>query len=146
MPESPLYLLRRERPPRRRPSSIGSSLSTARRSLGADASFVPSPVAQSAGIFSVDLRKRSLMILAIWFWSPISYYPRRLYLDASALAGEGFGFVRGYGFLVVLALAQIPATRWPPYGVEKWGEDYPDRLLPPLGTCCLLFVIAALQR
>src|SRR5690606_28603363 len=59
------------------------------------------------------------------------------------LAGDGFGFVRGYGFLVFLALAQIPGYALAAYGVEKGGRR-PTLigfcLLSGLG--CLLFVVA----
>ncbi|WKL39631.1 MFS transporter (plasmid) [Sinorhizobium meliloti] len=92
--------------------------------------------------FSADLRKRSLMILAIWFLVSISYYGVFTWMPPR-LAGEGFGFVRGYGFLVVLALAQIPGYALAAYGVEKWGRR-PTLigfcLLSALG--CLLFVAA----
>lgn len=82
------------------------------------------------------------MILAIWFLVSISYYGVFTWMPPR-LAGEGFGFVRGYGFLVVLALAQIPGYALAAYGVEKWGRR-PTLigfcLLSALG--CLLFVAA----
>ncbi len=142
VPESPLYLLRRGKTSEAKAIVDRILVVNGKTQLGADASLVPSPVAQSAGIFSVDLRKRSLMILAIWFLVSISYYGVFTWMPPR-LAGEGFGFVRGYGFLVVLALAQIPGYALAAYGVEKWGRR-PTLigfcLLSALG--CLLFVIA----
>jgi MFS transporter, putative metabolite:H+ symporter len=88
------------------------------------------------------LRQRSVMILAIWFLVSISYYGVFTWLPPR-LAGEGFGFVRGYGFLVFLALAQIPGYALAAYGVETWG-----RRPTLIGFCllsalaCLLFVVA----
>ena len=32
------------------------------------------------------------------------------------------GWVRGYGFLVILALAQVPGYALAAYGVERWGR------------------------
>ena len=59
------------------------------------------------------------------------------------LAGDGFGFVRGYGFLVFVALAQVPGYALAAYGVEAWGRR-PTLigfcLLSALG--CLLFVVS----
>jgi putative MFS transporter len=38
------------------------------------------------------------------------------------LAEEGFGYVRGYGFLVLVALAQLPGYALAAWGVEQWGR------------------------
>ena len=94
-------------------------------------------------IFSGELRRRSILILAVWFLVSISYYGVFVWMPPK-LAGEGFGFVRGYGFLVLIALAQLPGYALAAYGVEKWGRR------PTLvGFCllsaagCFLFVVAS---
>ncbi|MDG5711873.1 MFS transporter, partial [Acinetobacter baumannii] len=38
------------------------------------------------------------------------------------LAGQGFGFLRGEAFLVLVALAQLPGYALAAYGVERWGR------------------------
>ncbi|RVJ53246.1 MFS transporter [Sinorhizobium meliloti] len=142
VPESPLYLLRLGKTSEAKAIVDEILVVNGKMRLGAGASLVPPPPTASAGIFSADLRKRSLMILAIWFLVSISYYGVFTWMPPR-LAGEGFGFVRGYGFLVVLALAQIPGYALAAYGVEKWGRR-PTLigfcLLSALG--CLLFVAA----
>jgi putative MFS transporter len=100
----------------------------------------PPPIGE-VRIFSGALRRRSLLILAIWFLVSVSYYGVFTWIPPR-LAGEGFGFVRGYGFLVLIALAQLPGYALAAYGVEKWG-----RRPTLIGFCllsaagCLLFVI-----
>jgi MFS transporter, putative metabolite:H+ symporter len=72
----------------------------------------------------------------------VSYYGVFTWLPAR-LAGEGFGFVRGYGFLVIVALAQIPGYALAAYGVERWGRRptlIGFLILSAIG--CGLFVVA----
>lgn len=142
VPESPLYLLRLGKMPQAKAVLDRILVANGKTQLGADVSLVSPPSVRQSGIFSADLRQRSLMILAVWFLVSVSYYGVFTWLPPR-LAGEGFGFVRGYGFLVFLALAQIPGYGLAAYGVEKWGRR-PTLigfcLLSALG--CLLFVVA----
>lgn len=131
VPESPLHLLRLGKTSEAKVIVDEILVVNGKMQLGAGTSLVPPPPTASADIFSADLRKRSLMILAIWFLVSISYYGVFTWMPPR-LAGEGFGFVRGYGFLVVLALAQIPGYALAAYGVEKWGRR------PTLIGFCLL--------
>ncbi|MDS7597675.1 MFS transporter [Agrobacterium tumefaciens] len=143
VPESPLYLMRSGR--------FEEAKEVVNRMLEANGKpvldfgtrlFQPE-TATAQGIFSPALRQRSIMILAIWFLVSVSYYGIFTWMPAR-LAGEGFGFVRGYGFLVLVALAQIPGYALAAYGVEKWGRK-PTLigfcLLSALG--CLLFTLAS---
>jgi putative MFS transporter len=143
IPESPIYLLRtgkgeeaREVVDRILDLNTGSRLAD-------DEELLAPPPMEKLGIFSPALRQRSLAILSIWFLVSVSYYGVFTWMPAR-LAGEGFGFVRGYGFLVLVALAQLPGYGLAAYGVEKWGRR-PTLigfcLLSALG--CLLFVVAA---
>lgn len=142
VPESPLYLLRLGRMQQARVVLDRILVVNGKPPLPADVTLVPPAPQPKQGIFSADLRQRSLMILAIWFLVSVSYYGVFTWLPPR-LAGEGFGFVRGYGFLVFLALAQIPGYALAAYGVETWGRR------PTLigfcllsGLACLLFVVA----
>jgi putative MFS transporter len=143
VPESPLYLLQTGR--------AGDATTIVNRvlslngkaPLGPQDEIAAAPMAASGGIFSDRLRRRSVLILAIWFLVSVSYYGVFTWMPAK-LAGDGFGFVRGYGFLVFVALAQLPGYALAAYGVEAWGRK------PTLvGFCllsaagCLLFVVSA---
>ena len=142
VPESPLYLLRLGKIREAKAVLDGILVTNGKTPLAADASLVSLPSTGRSGIFGADLRQRSLMILIIWFLVSVSYYGVFTWLPPR-LAGEGFGFVRGYGFLVFLALAQIPGYALAAYGVEKWGRRPTLTgfcLLSALG--CLLFVVA----
>src|SRR5690606_40718645 len=70
-----------------------------------DTALVHRPPSGATGLFSGPLLRRTLLILAVWFLVSVSYYGVFTWLP-SRLAEEGFGFVRGYGFLVVVALAR----------------------------------------
>ncbi|MGK9053825.1 MFS transporter [Neorhizobium sp. CSC1952] len=142
VPESPLYLMRSGRGDEAKAIVDRMLVVNGHAQLPAGTSLVtPAPV-RATGIFSGELRQRSLMILAIWFLVSVSYYGVFTWMPAR-LAGDGFGFVRGYGFLVLVALAQLPGYALAAYGVEKWGRK-PTLigfcLLSALG--CLLFVMA----
>ncbi|WP_306934861.1 MFS transporter [Agrobacterium larrymoorei] len=142
VPESPLYLLKTGRSEEAK-VVVNSILKTnGRAALDERTGIAQSEASKGQGLFSPALRQRSIMILAIWFLVSVSYYGVFTWMPAR-LAGEGFGFVRGYGFLVLVALAQIPGYALAAYGVEKWGRK-PTLigfcLLSALG--CLLFTLA----
>ncbi|MBW9115300.1 MFS transporter [Rhizobium cauense] len=141
VPESPLYLLRSGR------AGEAKAIVNKMLALHGKTALLPSDEIVAApqvseGIFSEPLRRRSLLILTIWFLVSISYYGVFTWMPAK-LAGDGFGFVRGYGFLVFVALAQLPGYALAAYGVEAWGRR-PTLigfcLLSALG--CLLFVVS----
>ncbi|HCV73925.1 MAG TPA: MFS transporter, partial [Agrobacterium sp.] len=142
VPESPLYLVRRGRSDEAKVIVNRMLVVNGRAPLDAGTGLFQPEVSKGQGIFSPALRQRSIMILAIWFLVSVSYYGVFTWMPAK-LAGDGFGFVRGYGFLVLVALAQIPGYALAAYGVEKWGRK-PTLigfcLLSALG--CLLFTLA----
>ncbi|MFF2319729.1 MFS transporter [Agrobacterium sp. NPDC058088] len=142
VPESPLYLLRTGRLEEAKVVVNRMLVTNGRAPLDVGTGLFQPEAGKGQGIFSPALRQRSLMILAIWFLVSVSYYGVFTWMPAK-LAGDGFGFVRGYGFLVLVALAQIPGYALAAYGVEKWGRK-PTLigfcLLSALG--CLLFTLA----
>ncbi|WP_418135783.1 MFS transporter [Agrobacterium sp. El2ro-1b] len=143
VPESPLYLLRTGRSEEAKAVVNRMLVVNGGAPLDAGTGLFQPDVTKGQGIFSPALRQRSIMILAIWFLVSVSYYGVFTWMPAK-LAGDGFGFVRGYGFLVLVALAQIPGYALAAYGVEKWGRK-PTLigfcLLSALG--CLLFTLAS---
>ncbi|MDQ0561836.1 putative MFS transporter [Rhizobium mesoamericanum] len=141
VPESPLFLLRTGRPGEAK-VIVNRMLALHRKTpLLPEDQIVASPQVVE-GLFSNELRRRSVLILTIWFLVSVSYYGVFTWMPAK-LAGDGFGFVRGYGFLVFVALAQIPGYVLAAYGVEAFGRR-PTLigfcLLSALG--CLLFVVS----
>ncbi|MBY4899133.1 MFS transporter [Cupriavidus sp. AU9028] len=72
-------------------------------------------------IFSADYRRRSIALLAAWALISIAYYGVFVYLPIR-LSSEGFSFMRGQVFLVILALVQLPGFALSAYGVERWGR------------------------
>ncbi len=72
-------------------------------------------------LFSGSFRRRSFALLAAWALISIAYYGVFVYLPIK-LSAEGFAFMRGQVFLVVLAIVQLPGFALSAYGVERWGR------------------------
>ena len=72
-------------------------------------------------LFKDGLRRRSVSLFLAWALISIAYYGVFVYLPIK-LGAEGFGFMRGQEFLIVLALVQLPGFALAAYGVERWGR------------------------
>ena len=72
-------------------------------------------------LFDADVRRRSISLFLAWMLISVAYYGVFVYLPIK-MAGEGFAFMRGQVFLIVLALVQLPGFALAAYGVEKWGR------------------------
>lgn len=143
VPESPMHLLRTGRADQAKLVVNRMLGGNGKPPLPIDTEIaLPAPVAGASSLLSPALRRRSALILVVWFLVSISYYGVFTWLPAR-LAGDGFGFVRGYGFLLVVALAQIPGYALAAYGVEAWGRR-PTLIgfLVLSALACGLFVVA----
>jgi putative MFS transporter len=144
VPESPLYLLRAGREPEAR-AVVDKVLRTNGKPTLAAGTVLAAPVMTKSSLFSPDLRRQTIMILAVWFLVSVSYYGVFTWLPAK-LAQDGFGYVRGYGFLLLVALAQIPGYILAAYGVERWGRRPTlTGFLVASALGCALFVVATDQ-
>ncbi|WP_372803106.1 MFS transporter [Paracoccus seriniphilus] len=145
VPESPMYLIRRGKTAEA--TAVVNRILTANgaQPLPADAVLV-APAIPAGGertIFSPGLRRRSLAMLAVWFLVSLSYYGVFVWVPGQ-LATEGFGFVRGYGFLVILALAQLPGYALAAWAVEAIGRRRTLMAFLILSAAgCLMFTLAS---
>ena len=119
VPESPMYLLRRGRTAEAR--AILDTMAARNGTTLPEGELVLPAERQGGSIFSAALRGVTLPILVVWLLVSMSYYGVFVWLPVQ-LAGQGFGFVRGHLFLVLVALAQIPGYALAAYGVERWGR------------------------
>jgi len=144
VPESPMYLLRRDREPQARAIINRVRVANGAPALPKDARLIlpPAAPAPAGGILAPGLARTTLAVLSVWFLVSLSYYGVFVWLPGK-LATEGFGFIRGYGFLVVLALAQLPGYALAAWGVDNWGRQRTLRIFLMLSALgCLAFVTA----
>ncbi|RZI60869.1 MAG: MFS transporter, partial [Zymomonas sp.] len=121
IPESPHYLNRHGRSDEAR--AVLQRVAKANGSSATIGELIPETHKRAplTALFSPDLRRRSVFLLLAWFLISISYYGIFVYLPVR-LSSEGFGFLRGQWFLVIVALVQLPGYALAAYGVERWGR------------------------
>ena len=123
VPESPMFLLKsgRQDDARRVVNRVLSANGAPTLALDTELTMAAPPEGAPSSIFAPSLRNRTVGIMAVWFLVSLSYYGVCVWVPGW-LANEGMGWVRGYGFLVILALAQVPGYALAAYGVERWGR------------------------
>lgn len=123
VPESPMYLVRKGRSAEAKKvvNRVLAANGVQTLADGVELISANRPSGAETSIFSDLLRSRTIGVLAVWFLVSLSYYGVFVWVPGQ-LATEGFGFVRGYGFLVILALAQIPGYALAAWGVEAIGR------------------------
>lgn len=142
VPESPMHLLKIGRADEAKSVMNRVLRSNGKPELAPEVVIEAPQMITTEKLLSPNLRQRTLVIMAIWFLVSVSYYGIFTWIPAK-LASDGFGFVRGYGFLVVVALAQIPGYALAAYGVETWGRR--KTLIAFLfisAAACALFTVA----
>jgi putative MFS transporter len=121
IPESPIYLNRTGRAEEAR--AVLQRVARVNKREVAIPLLQPeaAPARSLSALFARDLRRRSLSLFAAWALISVAYYGVFVYLPVK-LSAQGFGFIRGQDFLIVLALAQVPGYALAAYGVERWGR------------------------
>jgi putative MFS transporter len=121
IPESPMYLNRSGQPEAAR--KVLERVAAANGRNVSIAPLLPDAAARHSlyALFSARLRRRSIALFIAWGLISIAYYGVFVYLPVK-LGAEGFGFMRGQEFLIVLALVQLPGFALSAYGVERWGR------------------------
>ncbi|HEX8606881.1 MAG TPA: MFS transporter [Pseudoduganella sp.] len=121
VPESPMYLNRNGKSEQAR-----QVLERVARANGRSAGIPPlqpehAPRQSVFALFSTHLRRRSIALFIAWGLISIAYYGVFVYLPVK-LGAQGFAFMRGQVFLIVLALVQLPGFALAAWGVERWGR------------------------
>jgi putative MFS transporter len=121
IPESPMYLNRSGMPEQAR--AVLQRIAEVNGSKVTIPALHPEVPEQRSlfALFSPGLRRRSVSLLVAWALISVAYYGVFVYLPLK-LGAEGFGFMRGQEFLIVLALVQLPGFALSAYGVERWGR------------------------
>lgn len=142
VPESPMYLLKSGRNDEAKWVMNQVLRRNGKQELPPEARLETSQLVIREKLLSPALRRCTLTAMIIWFLVSVSYYGIFTWIPAK-LASDGFGFVRGYGFLVMMALAQLPGYALAAYGVEMWGRR--KTLITFLfisSAACALFTLA----
>ncbi len=121
IPESPYYLARNGRAGEAKTTLDRIALENGGRVVPGRLVVQTSEKPPLSALFAGPLGRRSLLIFAAWLLVSVAYYGVFTWLPGK-LVGEGHGFVRGYGFLVLLAIAQLPGYALAAYGVERFGR------------------------
>jgi putative MFS transporter len=121
VPESPMYLNRSGKA-----EAARAVLARVAAANGRSVTIPPLepeiPVKQpSFALFAGTLRRRTVALCVAWGLISIAYYGVFVYLPVK-LSAEGFGFMRGQEFLILLAVVQLPGFALSAYGVERWGR------------------------
>ncbi len=121
VPESPMYLNRNGMPEKAR--TVLERVARVNGRERAIPALHPEQPAQTSllALFSAGLRRRSTCLFLAWALISIAYYGVFVYLPVR-LSAQGFGFMRGQEFLILLALVQLPGFALSAYGVERWGR------------------------
>ncbi|NSX17998.1 MFS transporter [Cupriavidus taiwanensis] len=121
VPESPLYLNRSGRSEEAR--AVLQRVAAANRVPVEIGTLAPQKAERKSvfALFAAGCRRRTICLLVAWMLISIAYYGVFVYLPVK-LAGQGFGFMRGQVFLIVLALVQLPGFALAAHGVERWGR------------------------
>ncbi|MDO5657573.1 MAG: MFS transporter [Paracoccus sp. (in: a-proteobacteria)] len=145
VPESPQFLIRTGQQDRAREVVNRVLRVNGAEPLPAETELITATVPSGAArsIFDDSLRRATMGMLAVWFLVSLSYYGVFVWVPGQ-LATEGFGFVRGYGFLVLLALAQVPGYALAAWGVEAVGRRHTlAGFLVLSAVGCALFTISS---
>jgi putative MFS transporter len=142
LPESPHYLARQGRGAEAQAVLDRVARGNGRPPVAGPLAATTAARGRMADLLAGSLRRRSLLVLAAWLLVSTAYYGVFIWLPGR-LVTEGYGFVRGYGFLVLLALAQVPGYALAAVGVETIGRRRTLILfLIASALGCLLFVMA----
>ncbi len=142
LPESPHWLLHRGEEQQAR--AVLDRIAGSNGQVPSTPPLVATPRqrARLRDLLGSGLRERTLLILAAWLLVSTAYYGVFIWLPGR-LVTEGHGYVRGYGFLVLLALAQLPGYALAALGIETIGRR-PTLVafLAASAAGCLLFTVA----
>jgi putative MFS transporter len=101
------------------------------------------PPSGHGGIWGAGLGRRTLLLSLVWFFLSLGYYGIFTWLP-SIFVRQGFDFVRSYGYLVLLALAQLPGYALAAVLVDRIGRRATLALFLALGAAgTYLFAITA---
>ncbi|AMC12884.1 MFS transporter [Liberibacter crescens] len=138
LPESPFYLMRKGRVHEARKVIDLITMKNGRKLLPPGTRIDMKKTVSSQKLFSFEMLSRSIPVMSIWFLVSLSYYGVFIWLPVQISTQHMIGFLRGYHFLLLSVLFQIPGYAIAAYGVDKWGRK------PTLFAFCLFSAIGTI--
>ncbi|MFD0679885.1 MULTISPECIES: MFS transporter [unclassified Paenibacillus] len=76
-----------------------------------------------ASVWSVKYRKSTITLWILWFTVVFSYYGMFLWLP-TVMVLKGFTLVKGFQYVLIMTLAQLPGYFTAAYFIEKFGRKF----------------------
>ncbi|WP_079909359.1 MFS transporter [Paenibacillus sp. 32352] len=78
---------------------------------------------QWAAVWQKQYLRSTVMLWILWFTVVFSYYGMFLWLP-TVMVMKGFGLVKGFQYVLIMTLAQLPGYFTAAYAIEKFGRKF----------------------
>ncbi|UQZ83286.1 Putative niacin/nicotinamide transporter NaiP [Paenibacillus konkukensis] len=78
---------------------------------------------QWASVWQAKYRRSTVMLWILWFTVVFSYYGMFLWLP-TVMVMKGFGLVKGFQYVLIMTLAQLPGYFTAAYAIERFGRKF----------------------
>lgn len=76
-----------------------------------------------ASVWSAPYRKSTITLWILWFTVVFSYYGMFLWLP-TVMVLKGFGLIKGFQYVLIMTVAQLPGYFTAAYFIEKYGRKF----------------------
>lgn len=93
------------------------------RYITSQAKIKPTFREQWTSVWQQQYRRSTIMLWILWFTVVFSYYGMFLWLP-TVMVMKGFGLVKGFQYVLIMTLAQLPGYFTAAYAIEKFGRKF----------------------
>ncbi len=99
------------------------SIEDPQRFIKSQAERKPSFREQWSSVWQLKYRRSTVMLWILWFTVVFSYYGMFLWLP-TVMVMKGYGLVKGFQYVLIMTLAQLPGYFTAAYAIEKFGRKF----------------------